>query len=268
MDGGSTDGTVEILSNMGSRISWESRHDGGMYLAINRGLEKSSGEILAYLNTDDTYYPWAVETAVSYFLRNPSIDLIYGDLAFFVEDGRGSVRLYPRYHASALRRTLGIPQPAAFWRRSVIERLGLFNGSLKAAADREFWIRISPHINIAHIEEVIAADMLRPSALRFTEQARTEYADVRRRYNQQEAFFPVKRAGDIARYYAHGQIQLARFTSAVLAFRRGHQPAAGSPWEHFIRSEAATLSLKRLAAANVLTRRRHQGLGLLRRQPL
>src|SRR5919106_3974396 len=81
VDGGSTDGTVEILEGFGSPFDfhWVSEADGGMYEAINKGFRLARGQMLAYINSDDLYLPWSVEVAVSH-LSTTRADLVYGDM--------------------------------------------------------------------------------------------------------------------------------------------------------------------------------------------
>jgi glycosyltransferase involved in cell wall biosynthesis len=83
IDGGSTDGTVEIIKQYESRLGyWVSERDKGQTEAINKGFAQAKGEILAWINSDDVYYPGAVSAAVETLSRNPDIGLVYGDLDF------------------------------------------------------------------------------------------------------------------------------------------------------------------------------------------
>src|SRR5262245_6146077 len=82
VDGVSTDGTLEILreAEAESTVRWSSGPDSGMYDAINKGFSQAHGEIFAYLNTDDSYFPWTVETAVHALQAHPAAGFVYGDL--------------------------------------------------------------------------------------------------------------------------------------------------------------------------------------------
>ena len=86
MDGGSTDCTLDILRRYEGtyNMRWNSEPDGGMYQAINKGLRLSHGEVLAYLNSDDRYFPWTVEVAMKE-LANHDVDFIFGDMLNVVE---------------------------------------------------------------------------------------------------------------------------------------------------------------------------------------
>src|SRR6218665_4026922 len=87
IDGGSKDETVDVLKSFGDRISWVSEKDGGQTHAINKGLRRARGEIVAYINSDDTYEPGVVARAVGLLERNPQVDFIYGDANFVDEQG-------------------------------------------------------------------------------------------------------------------------------------------------------------------------------------
>ena len=80
IDGGSNDGTVDILKEYGDSIKWISEPDNGQGDAINKGLQISKGEIIGWLNSDDFYiYRNVVRTVVDYFKNDSSIDILYGD---------------------------------------------------------------------------------------------------------------------------------------------------------------------------------------------
>ena len=88
IDGGSTDETLPILEKYSGDIVWISEPDKGQSDAINKGWRRSHGEIIVYLNADDTYLPDAVEIAVNYFLQHPETGMIYGDGILSDEKGR------------------------------------------------------------------------------------------------------------------------------------------------------------------------------------
>jgi len=150
VDGGSTDETVQLLKEAPG-IRWISEPDRGQADAINKGTRMSSGEFVAYLNSDDLLYPDAVSIAVDAFRRDPSIDLLYGDGTVIDEKGNTSwewlsrpedFRLLADYHFLWNDSTNYILQPATFWRRSLHDRVGLFDESFHYALDVEFWLRV------------------------------------------------------------------------------------------------------------------------------
>lgn len=150
MDGGSTDETVQILRKTPG-IRWVSEKDRGQADAINRGISMSGGEFIAYLNSDDLLYPDAVSIAVDSFRRDPSIDFLYGDGTVIDEEGNAvwewlsrpeDFRLLADYHFLWNDFTNYILQQAAFWKRSLHDRVGLFDERFHFALDVDFWLRV------------------------------------------------------------------------------------------------------------------------------
>ena len=85
-DGGSTDGTLEILRRFDSQIDWCSEPDGGQADAVNKGILRTSGEVIGWLNSDDIYYPRMLEKVCAFFDSNSEIDVIYGQANHINED--------------------------------------------------------------------------------------------------------------------------------------------------------------------------------------
>ncbi|HZZ79982.1 MAG TPA: glycosyltransferase family 2 protein [Gemmataceae bacterium] len=163
-DGGSTDESVNILQNYDERVRWHSRRDGGQSDAINHGLRQSRGDILAWLNSDDVLAPGAVRTAVSHFQTHPDWDLIYG-AAQHIDENDGVIEDYPTadYDFGQLLQSCIICQPATFWRRSVVDRVGLLDESLHYAMDYEYWLRIDrAGCKLVHVPELLACSRLYP----------------------------------------------------------------------------------------------------------
>lgn len=146
IDGGSTDGTVDILKKYESQynMKWISEQDKGMYDAINKGIKMAKGEIIAYLNTDDLYFPWSVEVAVNEIL-NTNADLIYGDcLLINITKNIVSLYLQPKFNGIDFACFGGscLGQPSVFLKKKVFDELGLFDTNLKLLADCEYWTRV------------------------------------------------------------------------------------------------------------------------------
>ncbi len=143
MDGGSTDGSIEVLRKYGDDISfWTSEKDNGQSDAIRRGFTRAQGEILAWLNSDDTYEPSALKTVGEFFAANPGIELVYGNLNFIDEDGKRLFTAYPVLDPGILLyENQFIPQQAMFWRRTLYERSGGVNPDLRFAMDFELIVK-------------------------------------------------------------------------------------------------------------------------------
>jgi glycosyltransferase involved in cell wall biosynthesis len=143
MDGGSTDGTLEILDRWRDRLNFSSGPDEGQTAAINAGLARARGEILAYLNSDDVYYDGAVAAAVAAFERDPTVDVVYGD-GDHIDTADQVIGPYPteEWSLERLEVTCFLCQPAVFFRRRVLERFGPLDPTLHYCMDYEYWLRL------------------------------------------------------------------------------------------------------------------------------
>jgi len=164
IDGGSTDNSVEILKSYDNRLRWISEPDGGQTNAINKGLAQCSGEIFAYLNSDDVLESDAVAKVVSFFLNHPEIGLVYGNANYIDTEDRVTGRYATaQYSFERLVHDCCICQPAAFWRSSVVKSVGQFDENLNYTMDYEYWLRIAKHgIGIEFIPDTLANSRLYP----------------------------------------------------------------------------------------------------------
>ncbi|WP_170975814.1 glycosyltransferase [Rhizobium sp. FY34] len=151
MDGVSTDNTVEILKSYGDRIRWISEPDKGQTDAINKGTALLKGDVLAYLNSDDVLLPGAIETVVRYFNDHPECDMMYGNADYIDVDGHvtGTYNT-AEYSFDRLMADCCICQPAAFWQRRIVDRIGPFDVSMQTAMDYEYWLRMARSGAIIH----------------------------------------------------------------------------------------------------------------------
>jgi glycosyltransferase involved in cell wall biosynthesis len=144
VDGGSTDATLDLLASYGHWITWSSHRDRGSFDAINRGWLLSSGQILAWLNIDDGWAPGAAAAAVQCFKDDPTADVIYGECLSVDADGRILEHRHPLewdLHYAVENCHHIIDQPAAFLRRSMVQRVGWLYPAW--FHDWELWRRIS-----------------------------------------------------------------------------------------------------------------------------
>lgn len=125
-DGGSTDATVAVLKRYADRLTgWESRTDSGQSQAINLGFAKTTGEIMAWLNSDDMLLPGALACVAEYFNRHPEVDVVYGHRILIDENDQEIGRwMMPAHDNEVLSWADYIPQETMFWRRRIWEKAG------------------------------------------------------------------------------------------------------------------------------------------------
>ena len=159
IDGGSTDGSVDIIKKYADRLAyWISEKDKGQAEAINKGLSRATGEILAWLNSDDYYLPGAISAAVKTFKGDPDIVLVYGNM--LAVDGNGQTINILRYNQLTVEELLCfqiIGQPAVFMRRDAFENVGGLSPTFHYLLDHHLWLRLALQGHIMHVDETWAA---------------------------------------------------------------------------------------------------------------
>jgi len=159
IDGGSTDGSADIIKKYASRLAyWVSEKDSGQADAINKGMARAKGDIVAWLNSDDTYLPGTVTAAVQAFDANPDAVLVYADMLAVDEHGQTFNTL--RYRQLTLEDLLSfqiIGQPAVFMRRAAFEKSGGLDLSYHLLLDHHLWIRIAAQGRILHLPQTWSA---------------------------------------------------------------------------------------------------------------
>lgn len=159
VDGDSTDGSVEIIRKYADKLAfWVSEKDSGQAEAINKGLSRAKGELVAWLNSDDYYLPGAISAAVKAFQENPDVVLVYGNMLAVDENGNTINAL--KYNQLSLEDLLCfqiIGQPAVFFRRAALEKAGNLDASYHFLLDHHLWLRIALQGKILHVDETWAA---------------------------------------------------------------------------------------------------------------
>ncbi len=168
MDGGSKDHTVDILREY-PHLEWVSEPDHGQAHAINKGLLRARGDILAYINSDDFYRPGAFEHVAEIFSANPQVGLVVGGCDIVNEASETTGKFLPRYQQfeDLIRywgwdRWVCIPQPSTFWRRSLLEQVGLFDIDCHMVLDYEMWLRMAQKTQVFTTDRSLAAFRLAP----------------------------------------------------------------------------------------------------------
>ncbi len=168
MDGGSNDNTIEILKKYGDRLIWKSEPDKGQSDAINKGFQMATGEIFAWINSDDTYKAGAIGSAVEYLVEHPQVDMVYGDGHLIDEEDHliGEFKSSPMdLRACLYHGRINIFQTSVFFRKSVLERIGALDEKLHITMDIDYWIRMAKQgLNMRHIERSLANLRWHPSA--------------------------------------------------------------------------------------------------------
>lgn len=168
IDGGSTDGTVDILRRYEDEynLRWISEPDEGQSDAINKGFRMARGEIIGWVNSDDTYMPGTLHKVVAYLSDHPDTDWVYGD--GYTIDSDSYVLSVWKAHPFDLKALLCegqfICQPAAFYRRSAIETVGLLDQTLHFTMDYDFFIRLGSQCQAAYLPELLATRRLTSEA--------------------------------------------------------------------------------------------------------
>lgn len=161
MDGGSTDETVEILKEYGDRIIWKSEKDKGQADAVNKGIELAKGQIIGWLNSDDTYLEGAVGKAVSYLITHPDTDMVYGEGYYTDITGKITERyLTERYDYRRLAQQCIICQPTAFFTKDIVQKAGMLEEQHQLSMDYELWMRIAGNGKIAYLPEYLATSRM------------------------------------------------------------------------------------------------------------
>ena len=144
VDGGSTDDTVRILETYSPWLAyWQSRADQGLSDALAQGFAQATGDILCYLNSDDLLAPDALSLVAGYFAKHPEIDAIYSHRRIMSENGYVAYHwLLPPHSDYLMKRWSLIPQETCFWRRSLFDRVGGVDTSLKFAVDYDLFVRM------------------------------------------------------------------------------------------------------------------------------
>jgi glycosyltransferase involved in cell wall biosynthesis len=157
IDGGSTDGTLDVLRRYEEtyHLRWVSEPDEGQAEALNKGFRLARGEVLGWLNADDTYQPGAVRSAVTWLQSHPAVDLVYGGFHFINEGGKILyTHIPPKFSLEKLLYGDIIPQAAMFFRRRIIEEIGGIDPNLHYVMDWEFVLRIARHYRVQGVPTV------------------------------------------------------------------------------------------------------------------
>lgn len=160
IDGGSQDGSLEIIERHAGRLAhWTSEPDRGQGEAINKGLQRARGEIVAWLNSDDLYMQGAVSAAVQALARHPEAGMVYAD--GLMVDAQGRLLDRHRYRGYSVLDLLCFDvllQPTVFMRREALEQAGLLREPYHLILDHDLWVRLAARGPIVHVPGFWAAE--------------------------------------------------------------------------------------------------------------
>ncbi|MBK9007352.1 MAG: glycosyltransferase [Anaerolineae bacterium] len=200
VDGASTDGTVDILKKFEGRIaSWVSEPDKGQTDAINKGFARAKGDILAWINSDDTYEAGAVGAAVKFLQGHPDVGMVYGDCNFINESGRVIGKFNSAQTDERLLRQgyVHIPQQTAFFRADLWRQVGPLDPSFYFAMDYDLWTRLAARSRIQYVPQTWANFRLHTSGKTIVADDRCWPEMVRVHYRDGGSFFSTI----VAKYY-------------------------------------------------------------------
>ena len=215
IDGGSQDGSVEIIKNYQDQLAyWESNPDRGQTDAINKGFSKARGKYLAWLNSDDVYQPGAIESAVAYLEAHPEVGLVYGDCSFINAEDR-KIGMFPAAQTDYERLRRGyvhIPQQASFFRGDLWREVGPLDPTFYFAMDYDLWVRLAKRAPLVYLPgEVWASFRLHGDAKTIAEDARCWPEMLRVHYREGGGkFAPI-----VLKY------QLRKLAAPLINWRRG-----------------------------------------------
>lgn len=240
MDGGSDDGSVQVLERYASRLThWQSAPDGGQAAAINAGFARTGGELLCWLNSDDMHLPGTLRRVVAAAGSAPRRFFRYGSAVHLREQPLLEASLAPAYADvdDRLLHEAVVVQPSAFWSRDVWESTGPLDESMHFAFDWEWFIRARAHADLEHVAEVYAVYRLHEAHKTGSGggRRRSEICEVVRRHGREPWVSRYRRLLDLVerdeavidRLQERG-LSFHR-AALVLAARRGLFP--GSPAE-------------------------------------
>jgi len=200
VDGSSTDNTVDIIKKYQGQLAWwVSEKDQGQTDAINKGFARASGDILAWINSDDTYEPGAVRLAANYLMEHPEVGMVYGDCNFINAEGRVIGRFASAQTNYRMLRQgyVHIPQQTMFFRGELWRQVGPLDPSFYFAMDYDLWTRISARTGIKYIPQTWANFRLHTTGKTIVADDRCWPEMIRVHYRDGGSFFSII----VAKYY-------------------------------------------------------------------
>ncbi|MBI3500637.1 MAG: glycosyltransferase [Bacteroidetes bacterium] len=165
IDGGSTDGSIEIIKKYENYFTyWISEKDRGQSEAINKGLEKATGEIITWINSDDKLFEGALFKVADHFLSSPDVGLIYGGVIFDEKKINNNNFGYDNPCLERYLAGIAFPQPAAFFKRSLLEKVGSLNEKYHYGMDYDLFSRLALITQFKKTNDIFSYYRLHPES--------------------------------------------------------------------------------------------------------
>ena len=159
IDGGSTDNSIDIIKKYEGRLRWISERDNGQADGINKGFRMAKGEIVAWLNSDDTYFEGTVTKVMEFFSSNPDTMMVYGE-GYEIDEDSKRLHRFPATQAFNLSKLIHvwdyILQPTVFMKKAALDDVGLLDKNLKWCLDWDLWMRIGTKHKVAYLDVFLA----------------------------------------------------------------------------------------------------------------
>ncbi len=266
VDGGSTDGSVEIIRKYADRLAWwVSEKDSGQAEAINKGFQRATGELVGWLNSDDLYQPGSIQAAVEVFERNPQAGLVYGDVLSINAAGEPiNLMKFAPYTLQDLMAFKIICQPGVLMRRAVLQQVGNLEVHFHYMLDHHLWLRMVRRAPMVYLPRQQAAARFHPAAKNLAQAPKfgEEALQVAAWLADQPAFAPDyhrrKVWGGAYRVNGWYQVEGDRPAAALQSYARSlvNDPAAAlADWRRILYAGLALLGLTRLKGIYYALRR-------------
>ena len=268
VDGGSTDGTLDVLRRY-RHVRLISEPDDGVYDALNKGIKIAQGEIIGHLNTDDVYEPHVLSRVVSCFAEDPDADMVCGGATVFEEDAEGGRAVVAKYWGrrdialSVRNITLGAPLlNARFVRKRFYDRVGLYDTRYRLAADHDFFLRaILTGANVVYMDRPVYRYRSHSGSLTFNTRGAQRMGMAREHLALAEHYLDGAGADEELRRYCRLWHTREAAVATLLALSRLRLREAGRymwrGWQHDLSwPVGATVFFSTWLAEHVMTRAR------------
>ena len=231
MDGGSNDGSAEYIESVGDRLAhWQSAPDGGQAEAVAEGFKHTSGEICAWLNSDDLLAPGTLQFVADYFEQHPEVEMLYSNRVFINE--HNTVNAYwilPKHSDWLMSHWDLIPQETAFWRRSFMDRVGGVDPSFKFALDYDLFARFMQQGKVVRVPRFLGAFRLHDLSKTVNQLNTTGMEEIHRVHIQYDIRFSTK-----CKYIGPAFSKGTQLRSNIYARRQKKMPGArpGIGWNY------------------------------------